>query len=895
VPGDLTGRSLASYRVTAKIGEGGMGEVWRATDTKLEREVAIKVLPEAFTSDPERLARFEREAKLLAQLHHPHIASIFGLEEADGVRGLVMELVEGPTLAERLEKGAPSLEESLGIARQIAEALEEAHEKGIVHRDLKPQNVKLTAQGQVKVLDFGLAKAMESDPAKSGADLARSPTLLNSPTLTAAGTQLGVILGTAGYMAPEQAAGGAADRRADIWAFGVVLWEMLSGRRLFEGETVSHVLAGVLKDEPDLSALPEGTPSKIRRLVRRCLAKKPRQRLQSIGDARLVIEEVLAGATDEAPAVAAPAGVRVRRPVWQTALALAAAVGAGALVALALGALRSPKSVVLRTLSEISLPPGQELATGPPAISPDGTRLALVLIDAESQKRMVWLRNLASGDLRPVSGTESARNPFWSPDGRSIGFKASDGDQIKRVDLDGGRPVPVARASSSCGATWGAEAIVFCDGLSEPLRRVSPSGGRVELATPEQEEAVRIFPVFLPDGRRFVYLERPRRQDTESRLMLGSVDGSPPRELLPADSLGWYDDGWIFYMRGETLLARRFDAASGTVGEGEPRIVAEGVSGTWGGIFSVASGLLVYAPSSGVSGSRISIYDRSGTVIDRIDSETFLDDLVLSPDGRRLAVMKRGNTAAGDRSVDVWTVDLARKVFARATYGENDDDPVFSPDGTAMAFAHQGDLYVRPVDGAGEPRRLVDTQEDIVTQDWTRDGWIVYSDLVDGAEDLFAVRADGGEPRRLTTTSFNEGHGVVSPDGRWLAFVSDEGGDWQVYLTTWPDLAGKWRVSTEAAAMPQWSRDGRELVFLTARSRLMRASIGDGGAEPEIGLAEEMFVVDGASNYSARRARWTAAPDGERFFVLGAIPGQETGGPDLVLVTNPLGGSERGR
>ncbi|MCB1009714.1 MAG: PD40 domain-containing protein, partial [Acidobacteria bacterium] len=762
-------------------------------------------------------------------------------------------------------------------------------------RDLKPQNVKLTAQGQVKVLDFGLAKAMESDPATSGTDLARSPTLLNSPTLTAAGTQLGVILGTAGYMAPEQAAGGVADRRADIWAFGVVLWEMLSGRRLFEGETVSHVLAGVLKDEPDLSALPEGTPTRVRRLVRRCLAKKPRQRLQSIGDARLVIDEVLAGATDEAPAVAAPAAVRVRRPVWQTALALAAAVGAGALVALALGGLRSPKSVVPRTLSEISLPPGQELATGAPAISPDGSRLALVLFDQESQKRTLWLRNLSTGDMRPVPGTEGARLPFWSPEGRALGFWTTDGDQIKRVDLDGGRPVPIAKANMGCGATWGAEAIVFCSALGEPLRRVSPAGGTVEETTPDPKGGRSVIPAFLPDGRRFVFFDGRGQAGGENRLLLGSTDGAAPRELLPADSTGRYDDGTLFYMRGETLLARPFDAASGKLKEGEPRIVAEGVSRSYAGMFSAAAGLLVYAPSSDESGTRILIYDRSGQTIDQIDSETYLDDLVLSADGRRLAVMKAASGDAGDRSIDVWTVDLARKVFNRATYGERDDDPVFSPDGKAIAFAHEGNLYRRPADGAGEPKLLVDSDADIVTQDWTRDGWIVYSDLVDGGEELFVVREDGGEPRRLTTTPFNEGHGVVSPDGRWLAYVSDEGGDWQVYLTTWPEVAGKWRVSTESAGMPQWSRDGRELLYLSARSKLMRATIGAGSGAPEIGLAEEMFAVDSAVNYSARKTRWAASPDGERFYVLGAIPGEKTDDPALFLVTNPLGGADRGR
>ena len=889
----MIGAKLGPYEITAKLGEGGMGEVYRATDSKLRREVAIKVLPAAFTADPERLARFEREAQLLAQLQHPNIAAIYGLEESGGVRALVMELVDGPTLAERLESGPLGLEDTLTIARQIAEALEEAHEKGIVHRDLKPANIKLAPGAKVKVLDFGLAKAMASG--SSAGDAMRSPTLMNSPTLTGAhGTQLGVILGTAAYMAPEQAAGGAADRRADVWAFGVVLYEMLSGRRLFEGETVSHVLAGVLKDAPDFAALPSSTPRRIEDLVRRCLRKKPRERLQAIGDARVVIDEVLTGAVDEAAPSLAAVVERRSRPAWQIALALAAVAGAGALLALAISAVvgsRNPATSAPRTLAEISLPEGIARVASAPALSPDGTKLAVAYEGTEGSFRNIWIRNLATGDERQVPGTETGRAPFWSPDSRSLGYQSAKDAQIKRVDLDGGRPVAIASAPSNCGASWGHDFIVFCEALGEPLKRVSPSGGAVEPVTTLAEARRHVLPSFLPDGKRFLFLEMPSGTEVEDRLVVGSVDGGEPRVLLATSARASYDNGYLFYTRGQTLFARPFDLSSGTLGEGEPRIVVEETDSSIGGRFAVAAGLLVYAPPGPATGARIAIYDRAGKQVDRIDSDTFLDDLVLSPDGRFAAVMKAtGGSGGGERKVDVWTIDLARKVLSRVTNGEADDDPVFSPDGQSIAYAHAGDLYRRPANGPGEPKRLVDSRNDVVAHDWTGDGWIVYSDFENGAEDLFAVLAEGGEPKRLTSTPFREGLAQLSPDGRWLAYVSDESGDLQVYLTTWPDVAGKWRASTASATMPRWGRGGRDLYFLSVDSKVTRAPIATAGAAPEIGMAEELFGVQPSGAFGTRTTRWEAAADGERFYVLEAIPDQGPAGPALMLMTNPLAG-----
>ena len=863
----MIGRRLGPYEITDKLGEGGMGEVYRATDTKLRREVAIKVLPAAFTEDKERLARFEREAQLLAQLHHPNIASIFGLEESDGTRALVMELVEGPTLAERLDSGALPLHECLSVALQIAQALEEAHEKGIVHRDLKPQNVKASIEGKVKVLDFGLAKAMDPTATASGSQ----SQIAKSPTLTMGATVQGVILGTAAYMAPEQAAGGVADRRADVWSFGVVLYEMLSGRRLFEGETVSHVLAGVLREEPDFSRLPAETPRAIRELVRRCLRKKSRERLQSIGDARLVLEDVLAGKVVDEP-VAAPSieAVQRARPAWQFALGLAAAAAVGALAALAVvGRSAAPAASAPRTLSALTNPDGMEIFR--PALSPDGKLLAMRAQAVEDPSPRIWIRNLETGDLRALAGTESGNRPFWSPDGRAIGYFDGSDRWFKRIDLEGGRPVRLAKvgAGAMCGASWGASEIVFCDPATG-LNRVAPSGGEVTALTRPAEGDFHAMPWILKGDRRLLYIAWSRKSES-STIRIRSLDGEDDRELVATDMKPMVSAGRLYYGRGSTLLARGFDEAAGALEPGDAEIVAEGVDGSGGGEFTVAAGLLVFAPEAARQGSRVTVYDREGKTIEQIDADGFLDDMTLSPDGRLAAVMKRSETA-GERgdAIDVWRLDLDRKIFDRVTYGESDDDPVFSPDGARIAFAHEGDLFIKPANGSGEPVLVAKKLGDIVTNDWTAEGTIVFTDIADGNEDLFTIGANGGgtEPRRLTKTPFAERNAVVSPDGRWLAYASDESGDMQVYVTAWPSLDGKWRVSNDKAAMPRWRRDGRELFYLSHDQHLMSASVAADGRAPKLGLPRQLFEVHRQVTYLARTTRWAVMPDGDRFLVL---------------------------
>ena len=542
------GTTLGPYSVTAKIGEGGMGEVRRAHDTKLDRDVALKVLPDLFANDPERLARFQREAKVLASLNHPNIASIYGLEEGDGIRALVLELVEGQTLADRIVQGPIAIDEALPIARQMAEALEAAHEAGVIHRDLKPANVKLKADGMVKVLDFGLAKALQ--PELSDTDSA------NSPTMTAAATKMGVIMGTAAYMSPEQAAGKPIDKRSDLWAFGVVLLEMLTGRQVFDGETVSHVIAAVLTKEPDWTAVPPSTPALICKLLRRCLEKDRKRRLDSASVARLEIEDALTAPTAEAqPAGVTASSSREARLAWL--VAASAVLAAAGLVLPAVRHLReAPRSVAAETRTEIVTPATSGLASF--ALSPDGREI--VFVASGDGPTRLWLRSLVATTAQPLEGTDGASFPFWSPDSRSVGFFA--GGQLKRLELGGGAPRTLAAAGAGRGGTWnGDDVILFAPSPTGPLVRVAASGGD---AVPETTlldwQTGHRFPVFLPDGRHFLfyfYAEGPSEPDG---IFLGAIGSGTTTRLTASDTAGTYlPPGWLLWVRAGTLVAQRLD------------------------------------------------------------------------------------------------------------------------------------------------------------------------------------------------------------------------------------------------------------------------------------------------------------------------------------------------
>ena len=871
----MIGTKLGPYEISAKLGEGGMGEVYRATDTRLRREVAIKVLPQAFTADAERLARFEREAQLLAQLQHANIAAVYGLEESGSARALVMELVEGPTLAERLAAGPLSLEDSLNVARQIAEALEEAHDKGIVHRDLKPANVKLDPSGKVKLLDFGLAKALERSAASGSApDAARVSTLAKSPTLTAAhGTQLGVILGTAAYMAPEQAAGGAADRRADIWAFGVVLFEMLSGRRLFDGETVSHVLAGVLKDEPDFGALPAGTPRRIVDLVRRCLRKKPRERLQAIGDARVVIDEVLADPHREERFAAMSGAPTAARPSPRLPWLLTAGTAAAALVFAALW-MKSPAAAppprALR--AELVAPPGTGFGDSF-AVSPDGRRIVFSALDQKSRGSGLWLRDLGGGEVSPLAGAEGGQMAFWSPDGTQIGFFA-DG-KLKRIDARGGAAQTICEAPTPRGAAWGPDgSIVFTPSFRVGLSIVPASGGAPrELTTLDAErgEKSHRFPVFLPGGKSLLFVaqtaEAGARADASGIEALELETGKRHR-LLAANSSPLYapdpEPGAILFWREGVLLAQRFDAERLAL-VGDAVAVASPVAFTQNeqALASVSiDGTLVFRPGQRGTFASLAWLGRDGIGERVLVDQGLLTDFALAGDDR----LAYSNNAPGQGSTDLWIHDPARGTSTRITFEDGGDAyPVWSPDDRWLYYgsdrANDGTIFRRPSDGSGAPQEIGTTPAGVwpfaVSSDQS---WLVVGAMV--AKTGFDIlRFDVATKRveALVETPFHDQDAALSADDRLLAYASEQSGRWEVYVQALSGGSGRWQISTDGGRLPRWRADGKELLYLSGPDRVMSVEVTPGDV-PRFAPPRELF--------RQAIADFDVSSDGQHFVVL---------------------------
>ena len=644
----LTGRRLGAYHVYERIGAGGMGEVYRARDTKLGRDVAIKILPRHFTSDPERLARFEREARMLASLNHPHIGAIYGLEDADGVRALVLELVDGETLADRIARGPIPLNDALAIARQIADALEAAHEKGIIHRDLKPANIKITPDGVVKVLDFGLAKAASGDAA--------SADLTQSPTMTVGGTREGVILGTAAYMSPEQAKGRPADKRADVWAFGIVLYEMLAGRPAFAGETTSDVIAKVIEREPDWAALPASTPPRLRELLRRCAKKDPKSRLQAIGDARVQIDELISAAPDEPvmTSVTPPRAQRSARFAW-IAAALLLVIAAALAVPDARYYWRAvPHPMVTRF--EIATPPTNDSVSF--ALSEDGRQVVFVAT-VEDVSRL-WMRPLDQVAAQPLAGTERASYPFWAPDGRKIGFFA-DG-KLKRIDLGSNVPQILADAPNGRGGTWNRDdVIVFAPDGGGGLMRVlaTATGGTAVPAThAELGRETHRWPQFLPDGRHFLFFGGIG-EGGSSGMFRASLDGGEPTRISDVDTAAVYaPPGALLWVKEGALVAQFFDFTSGVL-SGEPVAVAPAVGqneGSYRGAFAVsATGVLAHRLARGER-RQLTWIDRAGITLGTVGEpdENGLGSPTLSPDGQRVAIHRTEQVNA-----DIWLIDVA--------------------------------------------------------------------------------------------------------------------------------------------------------------------------------------------------------------------------------------------
>ena len=844
------GVRVGSYEVVAALGRGGMGEVYRARDSKLGREVALKVLPDSFVTDPERLARFKREAQVLASLNHPHIAAIYGFEDSgDLTKALVLELVEGPTLADRISLGRVPMDEAWPVARQIAQALEAAHEQGIFHRDLKPANIKVRDDGTVKVLDFGLAKAVA--PPGTDASLSHSPTI-TSPAMT----QAGVLLGTAAYMSPEAAKGRMADKRSDVWAFGCVLYEMLSGRQAFDGDDMTEVLGAIVRLEPDWGALPTTVPAGVVTVLKRCLQKDPNLRLRDIADVRFQLEDALASPASS-PQPTASALARVGSAGW--IVAAAATVAAAIIVASSMG--RAPTDPPETRLQIVTPPTSDPLSF---AIAPDGRS---VVFDAQQNGRsQLWLRSLESEEARPLTGTEGGRSPFWSPDSASIGFFA--GGMLKRVDLTGGFVRNLASAPNFRRGGWTRDGTIVFGASVGPLSSVSAEGGAVKEATRLLPGQINHrIPQFLPDGQRFLLLTLGT-PDVRG-VYLGSLTDTSIRRVFDRESAyAFMSPAHVLIVREGALWARTFDAADASLGNDllpvAPRVLVS-PSTTGFAALSVSSvGAIAYRASAGET--QLVWLDRAGNAVDNVGQrdDAQLELAALSSDGRTVAMVR-----TVDGNTDVWLLESQRGAPRRLTFDPRSDaTPIFSPDGSRIAYVSDRkldvwDIFERRADGTGGETLLLESDENKQALGWSPDGrYILYSTQNPQTDsDLWALPLGGGlKPFPIAATPYVELEARFSPDGRWVAFDSTETGQTEIYLQPLPGPGPKAQISVGGGRRPRWRLDGRELFYVGAENRLMAVSIGQGRSGLEAGPPRALFRMPSDAPYEP-------SPDGQRFLV----------------------------
>ncbi|HET9386059.1 MAG TPA: protein kinase [Gemmatimonadales bacterium] len=874
-----TGARLGPYEVTGTLGAGGMGEVYRATDTSLGRSVALKVLPEAVAHDADRLARFEREARTLAALNHPNIAAVYGLEKSSGVHALVMELVDGPTLADRVVHGAIPLDEALAIAKQIAEALEAAHEQGIVHRDLKPANVKVRPDGTVKVLDFGLAKA--SDPRGS------SPVPPSSAVATAM-TDTGIILGTAPYMSPEQACGKAVDKRTDIWAFGCVLYEMLTGRATFSGDSTPATLIAIVEREPEWAALPPATPASVRRLLERCLVKDPKLRLRDVGDARADLIEGPPSPPSQSP----PRASRLRAAVqWVLVPALTAAAAA-LLVWYVEPASPSPGSsagAIARLV--ITAPPGEPLATDTVgvAISPDGRRVAYV---AGRGNRRIYLRDIDQFDSIPLPGTEGANSAFFSPDGESIGFVA--GGRMKRVRVAGGSPQTITetvQTASAFTASWESDDTIFFTPVpGTGIWRVpaTTGGSPTALTKLTETESTHRWPQLLPGGKALLF-SAAGTSGSQSYVQL--LETGARRPLVKGEGTRYLPTGHLVYTQGGTLVAVPFDPERLEI-TGPPFTAFSGVlqmnrlrnSTVTNLVPQIAfsnAGSVAYVPASRRPPQHALVWvNRTG-----VEQPTGAYGGVyyqprISPDGRRVAV-----TIGGEDFDDVWVYDLTRHSWSRfTTTGGNNAFPLWAPEGDRLTYvsdrAGPDNMYSKPLDDSGPERRLAVSDTANYPFGWSKDGTLVFVATDPGTlQDIWVLRpGEGAKPEPLVRTRYGEGAPAISPDGRWLAYASNESGRNEVYVRPFQGPGERSTVSIDGGNEPVWSPTGRELFFRNGDA-MMAVDVSAG---PSFAASKPRLLFE--KHYQASQALWpnyAVAPDG-RFVMVKAL--DQEGGPTQINV-----------
>jgi len=859
------GKRVGTYEILGLLGAGGMGEVYRARDTRLKREVALKMLPEAFANDPARMARFQREAEVLASVNHPNIAHLYGFDE----RAIVMELVEGETLTTPLP-----LDTALNYARQIAEALEYAHEKGVIHRDLKPANIKVTQEGVVKLLDFGLAKAIEGQT-QSPANPSKSP------TLTAGATEVGMILGTAAYMSPEQATGKTADRRSDIWSFGAVLFEMLTGKRAFEGESISETLASVLKVEPDWNALPPATPASIRNLVRRCLTKDRKQRLQAIGEARIALENPR---TEETALSVDP---KLRLATGTAALLFVIA----AWLAIIHFTGKRPAAELMRF--DIQDPAGSIL-------SPNGRMIAFHA-SGSAGRSMLWIRSLDSMDVRLVPGTENAADSFWSPDSRFLAFHV--GDKLKKVALSGGPPETLCEVSGLFrGGAWSRDGIIIFGSVGHGLMQVSDSGGAASPLTvldQSRHERVHALPSFLPDGRHFCYSRLSEAAESQG-FFTGSLDAKPEQQSstrlaswvpgLCVQSTG-SETGYVLFRRESALMAQRFDNRRLRLA-GQPVLIA-------GDLRTSLSGMPVYSASeTGVvaysrlfAPSQLTWFDRDGKKLETVGEPARHAGVALSADGTRVALSQtEGSNGFGNP--DVWIYEFARGTLERLTSDSSQNlMPVWSPDGRRIAFSNGPNLIEKASNGLGNGDVLFTSAVGAPSPyDWSSDGRFL---LYRAAGELWylPLTGDDRKPKNYLQAEISPREGQFSPDGNYVAYTSTETGRNEIHVRPFPNgSGGNWLISTDGGTQPRWRRDGRELFYISGDSKLMSVVVTTTPAFEKEGSPRALFsapVAAGGLAGDTVVSRYDVTRDGRRFLIdATAMTGSATRPAPITVVLN---------
>lgn len=887
-----SGTKLGPYEIASPLGAGGMGEVYRARDTRLDRSVAIKILPAHLADRAEAIERFEREARAISSLNHPNICQLHDVGQQNGVRYLVMELLEGETLSARLRRGPLPLEQVLRYGAEISTGLQAAHRSGVVHRDLKPGNIMLTKSG-AKLMDFGLAKGIVAS-----APISEGLTATLSSSHVTPLTQQGTIVGTFHYMSPEQVEGKEADARSDIFSLGTVLYEVVSGRRAFEGNTPMSVAAAILEKEPEpIRTLQPLTPAPLERAIKKCLARDPDERWQSAGDLASELKWIAEGSATGMPAVAARArGMRVSE--WLAWMFCGMAIIAVIVLSLVLGFSSGSKPVV-RT--QIAVPEKLQFNFvgdngGPPEISPDGK--SIVFSARAEGKSQLFLRTLDRLTPQPIPGTEEGTFPFWSPDSRSVAFFAE--GKLKRTDLSGGAPFTICDAPVGRGGSWSTNGkIVFSPTFTEPLFQVPSTGGTPTPVTKLSDQyTTHRWPWFLPDGQHFLYLaaNHSATSSANTSVFWASLDGKDNKFLFPSPSNAIYASGHLLEVREHTLVAQPFDGSSGQL-QGEAVALNGDVqvdATVWRGIFSASDrGTLLYEPGMVGAGNRLTWFDRSGKEISGVSASDAYSLMELSPDDTKAAV------TIGDPVGVIWMYDLVHNGRTRFTFGNDSNvNPIWSRDGKKIAYlegninnAFNRKVITKAADGSGEAKQLLDIGTAHTLQqeldDWSPDGrYLLYESGTIGEGngiDLWLLPLSGGPPAPLISSPGDQQFGQFSPQGRWVAYASSETGRSEVYVVPFPTTGSKWQVSASGGTRPRWRRDGKEIVFeVPGSGKVMSAQVNSGGPNFEVG--EVRLLFEGTNLTPSNLAsQWSLTSDGQRLF---AITTGETGARPLTLIQN---------